>query len=516
MHDRRRLHGRAIALAGLLIGLGGSLRSQTPLLWGDLTAGRFAVGFRSVSVRDDSRVFRPEKRADGSPVPGDRSRPVQISYWYPSLAPKRGGRMNFGAYVALIAREENSGNPKGSEESVGKKLFELSLERWLGEPPSDPHTVELMKTETAAAMDATPAQGTYPLVLLAQGSSQSAVTHAILCEYLASHGFIVVTVPSIGPMSREMPSEARGAEAQARDLEFALSKLRAMHVAARVGPGVIGFSFGGFAALIESMRNPDVRVCISLDSNLGFQGAAGFLATCPDYAAARMRVPFLHFSQSDYPGLDEKLIDSLRYSDRTIIRVKGLTHFDFSSLGMISTMIPGLVKTTRPGQREGYESVCRYVLAFLEKHMENSATAGEDFPPGQRGLLTIRHEGAEPAAPLYEEFVDYIRMKGVGGARKLYESVKRSSPRDTLCAEGTLNRMGYELLYAYRLKKEAIEVFRWNVEAYPGSFNVYDSLGEAYLADGARDSAITNYRRSLELNPQNSNARTVLERLGVK
>jgi tetratricopeptide (TPR) repeat protein len=137
-----------------------------------------------------------------------------------------------------------------------------------------------------------------------------------------------------------------------------------------------------------------------------------------------------------------------------------------------------------------------------------------EFTPGSRGLLTIRHEPAEIGATQYEEFVELIRSKGIGEARSLYEREKQASPRDTLFTEETLNRMGYELLSEYRMTRKAIEVFRWNVEAYPASFNVYDSLGEAFLADGKPDLAIANYRKSLELNPQNTNATKVLEQIG--
>jgi tetratricopeptide (TPR) repeat protein len=50
---------------------------------------------------------------------------------------------------------------------------------------------------------------------------------------------------------------------------------------------------------------------------------------------------------------------------------------------------------------------------------------------------------------------------------------------------------------------------------YPRSFNVYDSLGEAYLMNGDKDLAIENYRKSLELNPDNSNAAKMLKKLGA-
>ena len=53
-------------------------------------------------------------------------------------------------------------------------------------------------------------------------------------------------------------------------------------------------------------------------------------------------------------------------------------------------------------------------------------------------------------------------------------------------------------------------------EVYPDAFNPYDSLGEAYMADGQNELARTNYEKSLELNPDNTNAAQMLQKLGVK
>lgn len=81
--------------------------------------------------------------------------------------------------------------------------------------------------------------------------------------------------------------------------------------------------------------------------------------------------------------------------------------------------------------------------------------------------------------------------------------------------EASLNTLGYELL-AERRFEAAIRVFLKNVEMFPGSANVYDSLGEAYAEAGEIELAIKNYKRSLELDPGNDNARKALERLKKK
>lgn len=76
-------------------------------------------------------------------------------------------------------------------------------------------------------------------------------------------------------------------------------------------------------------------------------------------------------------------------------------------------------------------------------------------------------------------------------------------------AETELNTLGYRLIQMKKVA-DAIEIFKLNVEAYPQAFNAYDSLGEAYMVHGDKDVAIANYKKSLELNPKNTNATTQL------
>ena len=56
-------------------------------------------------------------------------------------------------------------------------------------------------------------------------------------------------------------------------------------------------------------------------------------------------------------------------------------------------------------------------------------------------------------------------------------------------------------------------VFKLNVTDYPQSANAYDSLAEAYMTGGDKELAIRNYRRSVELNPGNTNAVEMLKKL---
>ena len=60
---------------------------------------------------------------------------------------------------------------------------------------------------------------------------------------------------------------------------------------------------------------------------------------------------------------------------------------------------------------------------------------------------------------------------------------------------------------------EAIAYFKLNAEFYPQSWNVYDSLGDAYMANGDKELAIANFKKSLEMNPKNKHGAEMLKKL---
>ncbi len=104
---------------------------------------------------------------------------------------------------------------------------------------------------------------------------------------------------------------------------------------------------------------------------------------------------------------------------------------------------------------------------------------------------------------------------GVKALQNKFESLQKRQPDFTQYAEHVLNELGYELL-GMKKNKDAIAIFKINVEAFPESWNVYDSLGEAYMINGDKESAIKNYEKSIELNPQNSNGKNTLKKLKEK
>jgi tetratricopeptide (TPR) repeat protein len=103
-----------------------------------------------------------------------------------------------------------------------------------------------------------------------------------------------------------------------------------------------------------------------------------------------------------------------------------------------------------------------------------------------------------PRKPITVPVGRIIAKKGAKAAVELYYQLKKNKPDNYDFREYLLNQLGYGLLDQNKIE-DAIEIFKLNVKEYPESWNVYDSLGEAYMTKGDKANAIKNYEMALKL-----------------
>jgi dienelactone hydrolase len=123
----------------------------------------------------------------------------------------------------------------------------------------------------------------------------------------------------------------------------------------------------------------------------------------------------------------------------------------------------------------------------------------------------IKTPGRAPAShgetpAVLEEVTILEALDQPGGAAKVEQKLnqaRQQNPAATLFPEDLVNFMGYEHLQAGDIKG-ALEILKLNTAAYPNSPNVYDSLSDAYLADGQKDLARLNCKKVLELLPSDT------------
>lgn len=109
-------------------------------------------------------------------------------------------------------------------------------------------------------------------------------------------------------------------------------------------------------------------------------------------------------------------------------------------------------------------------------------------------------------------FIKMIKTGKISDALKFHAEFKQRNPDKTLFSENALNTLAYQLMGNNQIEA-AIQLFELNTKEYPQSWNVWDSLGEAWLKKGDRQKALFNYRKSLELNSGNAAAHKIVEEL---
>jgi CubicO group peptidase (beta-lactamase class C family) len=177
------------------------------------------------------------------------------------------------------------------------------------------------------------------------------------------------------------------------------------------------------------------------------------------------------------------------------------------------------------------------------EEMKNDSRFGNVYAggsPGWNSILGLNVHGyaviihsnySEGAERIFGDVRNILNGKAAGKIRKplgmfVYDILKKRGNEyllqnyKTILREGSyeiegdqmLNNLGYQFLNNNYIE-EALTVFNVNKEMFPGTANTYDSLGEAYLKSGNKEAALENYKKALELNPQNQNAKEIIDKL---
>jgi len=487
-----------------------------------LPYGSHAVGFKALDQYDYSRTFGDVYDETGRTRTGERARPLQTSIWYPATTTATTARMKYGEYFTLnVAPGSLPAHDAAGRRAAARRLA------YAFNPKDTARIQRELDATTHAARNAAPKRGSFPVIIYGPSFNAPSFENATLMEYLASHGYIVVSSPSVGAQGGQT-ADAVGIESEARDMEFLIAFARSLPGADMSRVAVMGFSWGGIANVLVALRNPGVRAVVSLDGSIAYFYHKGFQAM-PFVNPARFTVPALFLKQRPPVGpmLASMGADSvfdfykdIRYSDAYVVNLLTIGHQNFGEWFIRLQQNDNPVFVTDPAvQSAGFERIALYARHFLDAYLKQSAD-GKAFlakSPLENGypaneIIIQRKTGFRPLPSLgaFQNALD-ARHRRLADAPAMLADV-RSSDAEYALDEMEVNAWGYRLMAAKQFA-DAIGVFRINVTMYPKSSNVYDSLGEAFLNNGDRALAIENYQRSLDLDPSNTNAVEALKKL---
>lgn len=452
-----------------------------PLFQFDETPGPHGVGLKVLDLHDHSRTYG--KLTD---------RPLQTLLWYPATRSSNSS-MTVADYWNLWSTEIDADKPRVPAKA--REWFE-------GMRPT-------MQMPLWAVRDAVPAAGRFPLVIYAPSFSSVSWENADLCEYLASHGFVVLASPSLGTQSRNMTTDLEGLRTQARDISFLIGHADTLSNADVSRVAVAGFSWGGLANVFAAARDSRIQALVALDGSLRYW--PGLVKQASEVRPEQMTIPLISFAKQEWTFEEQaryltpeqmdgpNVLNAWKYGDLYDVHMQGMTHREFSSMfqrnedvwkDFHDPQFPDRQKADygRESGISGYGWVARYTLQFLSAYLKQDAPARAWLrkPPAQNGVprhfMDVSFRAAETPPPLQDE--------------------------------KHLNDQAEELIDQGRLV-EANALLDLNVSLHPDSSEAHANRARGRQLAGDIPAAIEGYSKALEGQRINPLASRKLRELGA-
>lgn len=288
--------------------------------------GSYSAGFKYYETYDESRSYVLNNDTI--------SRPLLIHFWYPSNENMENDSYYFKNYIDLIALrenfnkpitevEENSFNFVNAYAGFAKQHYgvdtSLTTQQLLNSPVTAQYGVDLAKSKKK-----------FPLIIYAPSNSKSAVQNHMICEYLASHGYLVISVGSAGENSLNRKNDQKSIMAQVEDMEYVLKFFKDNLNLKYSGLGLFGFSTGGLATTIFQMRNEKVGAVFSMDGSQEY-GHYITLFKVNDFNLKKTNVPYCLVHNNDENFSIYPFYNSIISEEKYMFRMPYLDHNGFVS-----------------------------------------------------------------------------------------------------------------------------------------------------------------------------------------
>jgi hypothetical protein len=230
MDMAKQIHKRWTLATVLIIHLVHVAIAQVPGDVLDLKHGKFKVGFKKYSTEDNTRSYKRLYDWDNKVL----ARPISISLWFPADIISVNNKLKIKDYMTILKQEEE-----------WESLPNDRILSWFYYTDNEKNRKQF-EIETKAYIHAEPSKGRFPVVIYAPSYQASSAENFALCEFLASHGYVVISSPSRGTENRFLDGgTTRDIETQARDIEFLIAEATSLTNTDSDKLCVIGFSFGG-------------------------------------------------------------------------------------------------------------------------------------------------------------------------------------------------------------------------------------------------------------------------------
>jgi pimeloyl-ACP methyl ester carboxylesterase len=389
----------------------------------------------------------------------------------------------------------------------------------------------LWAAPTACTRDAKPLERKGPVVVYHGGADSSYEDNSVLCEFLASHGYVVLG--SAFQDASGATLDVDGGEGSERDLAFLVAYAGRLPYADWGRIAVAGHSFGAQAVLKYALRESspvDAVVCLDTRQDyVGLSDSRGWRIVPAVLAAPTGRAPALLLAANAY-GIFA-LADTRGGSQRTYLTFRDLGHNDYISQGIIRRLLPKWPEsgegeprpTPPPGSPEAsYEALCGYVLAFLDTHLRGDRSRQEALDmtygtdPLGGSLPHVEHVSAgvtapapyrgdhgEPPAP--RQLRALLKERGPEATVAVLKQTRATKPEAPVFHSFFGCTLVCELLEQGRTG-DALVLDRFYRTVEPGFRKRLLAMAKSYVRDGTARTALELFERAAALDPDDTEA----------
>ena len=497
----------------IIIGLSGCQAEQVineslPIM-GDLVLGDYAVGYNTIFTYDRTRNGVPYSDWDGNLTNDHKpelGRQFQINVWYPAESGS-GDRINYSHYVYLRGRQTDFGESEGQKTSAKQTFIEQTQGLGnitigvLGSTKEDftsEDLDQLLELEVYGRLNATPVKGKFPVVIYPNGGSPA--FQSITCEYLASHGYVVIAFTPKGRFSSGMEVSTIGLEVAVDDFEFVLGKVSEQSNVDMDKVSIVANAISSSVGAAAISRNDKLKALISLEGGLPSAFEQGLLNESVFYLPENITAPIL-IIYSSHPAIDPKHTFQLKYSDKYYAQFPNMSEFVMLNYGMFDAFVPNILGEHKGNTQKGFEEAHQLMLRFLNQKLKDETDELFDatFLNSQTEIdSTFVLEGI-PAPPNIALLKDRFMKGGFDEIESIYKELKGNGnlqPYSKSFYKDYRSWLAWQKDEDYRYRQRLYEL---GYDSYPESARINYYLAYYSMLVGQNTKAIKHYKNALSL-----------------
>ena len=328
----------------------------------------YSAGFKTIETVDKSRIYKPNTDTTDYL----HYRPLDIDIWYPASSSASDTVLLFRDLLGLLDQRANYYTASKAGNGLSQQIAQLFC---AGFKCSD--TTKLLNFKTRSFKNASYINSKFPLVIYLSAFNGMSYENFTLFEDLASKGFVVVSISSIGRFPGDMTMKKEDLMEQADDAIASVNFLKQSPNIDFSKVGIVGYSWGGLAGSVLAGKIPNVACLISLDgSEFHHYGEAkeenaefNNIRNSPDFKSLQLTMPYLRLESS--PAITDKADSVYNFSEKLstnkqIFIIDSAQHEDF---GCLSLVVP---ESGNCKSNQTFNTISKLTAGFLEQQLKNT------------------------------------------------------------------------------------------------------------------------------------------------